>query len=87
MQAIRDIIHVYVAYNTEDEDYGGMYVASCEEISVVTDGKTLDALLVNLKEAISLHLDGIDTLAEFNLTPNPRVVMNIELPEDYAQTA
>lgn len=87
MSAIRNTLHVHVSYNTEDEEYGGMYIASCEEISLVTEGKTLDTLLVNLKEAISLHLDGLDTVAEFNLTPNPRVMLNIELPEDYAKTA
>ncbi len=34
------------------------YVAECIEIPVVTQGKTLDEILVNLQEAISLHLEG-----------------------------
>jgi predicted RNase H-like HicB family nuclease len=84
---VNDTIHVNVEYSTEDEEYGPVYVASCEEISVVTDGKTLDELLVNLREAISLHLEDVDTIKVFNLTPNPRVIVRIELPENYAQTA
>lgn len=84
---VRDTVHVNVEYNTEDEEYGPVFVASCEEISVVTDGRTMDELLRNVKEAISLHLEDVDTLAVFNLVPNPRIVVTVELPENYAQTA
>ncbi|PNW33839.1 UNVERIFIED_CONTAM: hypothetical protein BEN50_18540 [Euhalothece sp. KZN 001] len=38
-------------------DEGG-YVAECLEISVVTQGKTLDQISHNLIEAVSLHLEG-----------------------------
>jgi predicted RNase H-like HicB family nuclease len=64
-----------VEYSTEDEDYGPVFVASCEEISVITDGQTMDELLKNIKEAISLHLEDVDTVKVFNLVQNPRIVI------------
>ena len=33
------------------------YVAECMEISVVTQGKTLDETIANLEEAVALHLE------------------------------
>ena len=46
------------------------YVAECVEISVVTQGNTLDEVVNNLQEAISLHLEGEDT-SEFGLVAKP----------------
>lgn len=37
---------------------GGWYTAECLEIAVITQGRTLDQTLVNLREAITLHLEG-----------------------------
>ncbi len=54
------------------------YVAECLEISVVTQGKTLDETIANLREAVELHLEGED-LASFGLAPNPTVLVTIEL--------
>ena len=34
------------------------YVAECLDLSVVTEGSTLDELAANIQEAISLHLEG-----------------------------
>lgn len=87
MGKIRDTLHFYLEYSTEDEDYGPVYVASCVELAIVTDGKTVDETLRNIGEAVSLHLEDVDTVAEYNLTPNPRLVITLELPESYAQTA
>jgi predicted RNase H-like HicB family nuclease len=36
------------------------YVAECLELPVVTQGRTLDELTANLKEALALHLEGED---------------------------
>jgi len=36
------------------------YVAECLDLPVVTQGKTLDETVENVKEAISLHLEGED---------------------------
>jgi predicted RNase H-like HicB family nuclease len=87
MVEVNDTIHVNVEYSTEDEEYGPVYVASCVEIAAVTDGKTLDELFRNIVEMIHGHLEDTDTVAEFNLVPNPRIVITMELPENYAQTA
>ena len=54
------------------------FVAECLEISVVTQGATLDDTVANLREAVALHLDGED-LAELGLAPSPTVVITMEL--------
>jgi len=54
------------------------YVAECAEISVITQGKTLDETIANLREAVYLHLDGED-LAEYDLVENPTILVIMEL--------
>ncbi|OGG39524.1 hypothetical protein A2127_00975 [Candidatus Jorgensenbacteria bacterium GWC1_48_12] len=54
------------------------YVAECLDLPVVTQGKTLDELTSNLKEAIALQMEGEDP-ADFDLIPEPSVLANIEL--------
>ena len=55
------------------------YVAEGIDLPIVTQGKTLDELAKNIKEAIELHLEG-ENPADFNIAPNPSVLMNFELP-------
>ena len=86
MSELRDTIYINVEYNTEDEEYGPMYIASNDDLSLLTDGQTFEELLKNLKEAISLILED-DVRADFKLVPNPRVILVMPLPENYAQTA
>ncbi|OHB95313.1 MAG: hypothetical protein A2Z58_05485, partial [Planctomycetes bacterium RIFCSPHIGHO2_12_42_15] len=59
--------HTIKAFVRKGADY---YVAECLEIAVVTQGKTLDETIINLKEAVALHLENED-LSEFGLAPNP----------------
>jgi predicted RNase H-like HicB family nuclease len=54
------------------------YVAECLEVAVVTQGKTLDETLANLQEALALHLEG-ENLADFDLAPNPSLMVTLEL--------
>ncbi len=54
------------------------YIAECLEIPVVTQGKTLDETIANLREAIALHLEGEDP-ADFDLMPNPSLLVTLEL--------
>ncbi len=54
------------------------YVAECFEIAVVTQGKTLDETVANLKEAVALHLEG-ENLAEWGLAPAPTLLVSMEL--------
>ena len=54
------------------------YIAECAEISVITQGKTLDETIANLQEAVHLHLEGED-LAEYDLVENPAILVIMEL--------
>ncbi|MBI5221171.1 MAG: type II toxin-antitoxin system HicB family antitoxin [Candidatus Liptonbacteria bacterium] len=54
------------------------FVAECLDLSLVTQGKTLDELAKNLEEAITLHLEG-ENLAELGLAEQPSVLANFEL--------
>lgn len=55
------------------------YVAQGVDLPVVTQGKTLDELAENIKEAVELQLEG-ENLADFDLAPRPSVLLNLELP-------
>lgn len=54
------------------------YVAECVEIPVVTQGKTIDETIANLREAVSLHLEE-ENLAELGLTPDPSLIVMMEV--------
>lgn len=54
------------------------YVAECLDLAVVTQGKTIDEVVANLREAVALHLEGED-LADFDLSPNPTILVTLEL--------
>jgi predicted RNase H-like HicB family nuclease len=70
--AVRDTIHAAVTRSAN------LYVAECLEVAVVTQGRTLDELVKNLREAISLHLEGEDP-KQFGLVPRPRLAIAYEL--------
>jgi predicted RNase H-like HicB family nuclease len=59
------------------------YVAECLNLAVVTQGKTLDETVQNLREAIQLHLDGEDML-ELGLMPHPPILVTMEMEPVYA---
>ena len=54
------------------------YVAECQNLAVVTQGKTLDETMQNLREAIALHLEGED-LAELGLSAHPPLLVTMEM--------
>ena len=63
-------------------------MAECFDLPVVTQAKTLDELIVNIKEAIALQLDGEDP-AEFGLAPDASILATYELerePRAHAET-
>ncbi len=64
-------IHAVVA---ESE---GWFVAECLEVAVVTQGRSLDETLANLRSALALHLDD-EELARTGLPPVPRLVVSYE---------
>lgn len=55
------------------------YIAQGVDLPVVTQGKTLDDLVKNLGEAVELELGG-ENLSDFDLAPEPSVLVNLELP-------
>jgi predicted RNase H-like HicB family nuclease len=59
------------------------YVAEGLDLPVVTQGKTLDELAANLKEAVELHLEDED-VADFDLAPRPAILANFELEVGHA---
>ncbi|MBI2918754.1 MAG: type II toxin-antitoxin system HicB family antitoxin [Chloroflexi bacterium] len=59
------------------------YVAECVEIAVVTQGRTVDETLANLREAVALHLEGEDP-AQFGLAPEPTIIVTMELEPVHA---
>ena len=59
------------------------YVAECFEITVVTQGLTLDETVANLREAVGLHFRGED-MAEMGFVPEPAIVVTYETDADYA---
>ena len=66
--------HTIKAFIRKGEKY---YVAECLEIPVVTQGKTLDEAVANLKEAVALHLEGED-LEQLGLAPHPTLIITME---------
>ena len=49
---LRHVVHALISRAD------GWYSAECMEIAVVTQGRTLDEAVTNLKEAVALHLEG-----------------------------
>jgi predicted RNase H-like HicB family nuclease len=69
---MKDTIHAVVLRDQ------GVYVGECLEIAVVTQGRTLDELVSNLAEAVSLHLERED-LPRMGIHSNPRLAITIEI--------
>jgi predicted RNase H-like HicB family nuclease len=80
ISAMRRIIQVRI-YKGEEQ-----YVGECIDLPVVTQGKTLDEVSENLREAIALYLEGEDP-AEFDWAPDPSILASFELsPLTHAKT-
>lgn len=69
---LRETIHAVIF-----RDDGGVYVAECLEIATVSQGRTLDEVLANLREAIALHLEGEDA-PSLGVSGAPRLVITYE---------
>ena len=69
------VLYIDVEFNVEDDQYGPMYIATNDKIGLVTDGKTFEELRENLNDALDACLGDIDTVAEYNLIPNPRIAL------------
>lgn len=77
---LRDSVHTIVSRGAAG------FVVECLEVAVVTQGRTLDEAVSNLREALVLHLEGED-LGALGFTPSPRLVITYESPLDYGPSA
>lgn len=66
--------HTIKAFIRKGEKY---YVSECLEVPVVTQGKTIDEVVANIREAVSLHLEGED-LEHLGLAPKPTLIITME---------
>ncbi len=57
----------------------GGYVAEGVSVPIVTQGDTLDELTANIKEAVSLFMEG-EALSDLGFSADPSVLVNFELP-------
>jgi predicted RNase H-like HicB family nuclease len=71
--SLREIIHCVI--NVEN----GVYVAECLEFAVVTQGKSLEDVVANLRQAMTLHLEDED-LNAVGFVDSPRIQIVLELP-------
>ncbi len=80
MAPVKKIIQVHISRGESH------FVAECLDLPVITQGKTLDELAQNLREAIALQLEG-ENLADFGLADNPSILASFELePLVHAET-
>lgn len=76
--ALRTSIHARIMSDAESG-----YVATCQEIAVVTQGETLDEVTANLREAVALHLEGED-LAVLGFAAEPTIIVTLEVAPAHA---
>lgn len=69
----RNIVHALIR---PGEQSG--FVAECPELSAVTQGSTLDEVAANLREVVTLALEGED-IALMGLGRMPTIVVTFEL--------
>ena len=55
----------------------GYYVADAVNLPIVTQGKTLDACISNIKEAVSLFME---ENKQKTINKNPSIFFNMEIP-------
>jgi predicted RNase H-like HicB family nuclease len=70
---MKNIIYIQI-YKGENQ-----YVAEGMNLPVVTQGKDLDEVVKNIKEAIELHLETEDR-ATYDFSEHPQILVNFELP-------
>ena len=59
------------------------YVGEGLDLPIVTQGKTIDEVANNLREALAVHLEG-ENLEELGLAPQPSALVNFEIEPTYA---
>jgi len=54
------------------------YIGESIDLPIITQGKTIDEVVANIKEALALHLEA-ENLSELDLDSHPSVMVNLEL--------
>ena len=57
----------------------GQYVAEAVDFPIVTQAKTFEKLIFNIKEAVEVYLHDEDT-NKLNVTKTPSLLVNFEIP-------
>lgn len=70
---MKNIIQFYIEKGVK------YYVAQGINFPIITQGKTLDELMKNIKEAVELHFEG-EKPEDFDLSSHPSILVNMELP-------
>ncbi|MFZ2205315.1 MAG: type II toxin-antitoxin system HicB family antitoxin [Minisyncoccia bacterium] len=65
---------------TIEKGEDGYYIASAIGHFIVTQGKTFEELLSNIKEATALYMEG-ENSAEIGLSATPSLLANFEIPQ------
>lgn len=90
MTTPKDSIQVRVEYFA-GQDAGDVghpyYVAASDDLMFTTDGETFEELLANVRECLTLCLEDTDSLAEYNVQPNARIELIMEMARPNAQVA
>jgi len=60
------------------EHEGEWYVASCPELDIVSQGKSVEEAKINLKEAVELYLEHADP-SEIDLPKEPPFVSALDI--------
>lgn len=59
------------------------YIGECLDLPIVTQGRSIDETVRNIKEALALHLEG-ENLADFDIAPDYSVLVHFEIEPAYA---
>ena len=59
------------------------YVAECRDNAIVTQGRTLDEVTLNLRSAVELYFEG-ENPRELGFVEKPSLMITIELQPVYA---
>jgi predicted RNase H-like HicB family nuclease len=54
------------------------YVAECVDVPVVTQGRTIQEAMEDLREAVGLFIEGED-LGQYGLAPDPSLLVTVEI--------
>ena len=76
-----NILETIRANITVGEESG--YVAECRDIAIVTQGRTLDEVTLNLRSAVALYFEG-ENPHELGFVEKPSLMITIELQPVYA---